>query len=98
MARLSPDRVPKYGKHKQSGQARVVLNGRHFLLGPHGSKVSRQEYDRLIGEWIANGRRVEDAAAGDLTISTLILHFWEHAQTYYRKPDGSSTHELENFR
>ena len=61
MPRLSPQRVPKYGKHKQSGQARVVLNGRHYLLGPHGSKASRDEYDRRVAEWVANGRQAPAA-------------------------------------
>jgi integrase len=97
MPRLSSDRVPKYGKHKQSGQARVVLNGRHFLLGPHGSAASRAEYDRLIAEWIAHGRRLL-AAGADVTVSTVIARFWDHAQSYYRKPDGSPTSEVDSFR
>ena len=48
--------VPKYRKHKQSGQAIVTLGGRDHLLGPHGTKTSKAEYDRLIGEWLQNGR------------------------------------------
>ena len=40
--------LPKYRKHRASGQAVVTLNGRDFYLGPHGSKVSKMEYDRLI--------------------------------------------------
>lgn len=39
--------IPKYRKHS-SGQARVTINGRDYLLGPHGSKASIREYDRLI--------------------------------------------------
>ena len=73
MPRLSPDSLPKYGKHKQSGQARVVLNGRHFLLGPYGSKASIVEYDRLLAEWVANGRQLPAPASGEMTISTLIV-------------------------
>ena len=30
--------VPKYRKHKQSGQAIVTLNGRDYLLGPWRTK------------------------------------------------------------
>ena len=96
MPRFPPDALPKYGKHKQSGQARVVLNGRPYLLGPHGSKASRREYDRLVGEWIANGRQAPGRTA-DLTISTLIVRFWEHAQAYYRDSDGHDTREADNF-
>ena len=32
--------VPKYRKHKASGQAIITLCGRDFYLGPHGSKTS----------------------------------------------------------
>ncbi len=42
--------VPAYRKHRGSGQAIVTLNGKDFYLGPHGSKVSKGEYDRLIAE------------------------------------------------
>src|SRR4051794_24530845 len=83
MPRLSSDRVPKYGKHKQSGQARVVLDGKHFLLGPYGSAASRQEYDRLVAEWVANGRQLPAAGDGDMPIAALIKRFWDYAKTYY---------------
>ena len=49
--------LPKYRKHRVSGQAIVTLSGKDFYLGPHGTKASKSEYDRLIGEWLANGRQ-----------------------------------------
>ena len=55
MPRLSQS-VPKYRKHKASGQAIVTLNGRDIYLGPWRSKISRLEYDRRISEWLAGGR------------------------------------------
>lgn len=33
-----------------------------------------------------------------MTVSELILAFWEHAQSYYRHPDGTPTREADNFR
>ena len=48
--------LPKYRKHKASGQAIVTLNGKMHYLGPHGTKASHVEYDRLIQEWLAHGR------------------------------------------
>jgi hypothetical protein len=48
---------------KGSGQAVVTLDGRDFYLGPSGSVASRAEYDRLIGEWMANGRAPPPAGA-----------------------------------
>ena len=35
--------VPKYRRHKASGQAVVTLDGKDFYLGPHNSKVSIAE-------------------------------------------------------
>ena len=55
MPRLT-DAVPKYRKHKRSGQAVVTICGIDHYLGPHGTKASKLEYDRLITEWFAAGR------------------------------------------
>ena len=62
MPRLS-DSLPKYRKHKATGQAVVTLNGRDFYLGPHGTAASKLEFDRLIGEWLAKGRSVRKSRA-----------------------------------
>ena len=55
MPRLVESR-PKYRRHRASGQAVVTLNGRGHSLGPHGTKVSMREYDRLISEYLSSGR------------------------------------------
>ena len=55
MPRLA-QKVPKYRRHKASGQAFVELNRRRHYLGPRGSRTSRDSYDRLIGEWLQTGR------------------------------------------
>jgi hypothetical protein len=60
--------VPKYRKHKQSGQAIVTLNGRDHLLGPHGTKVSKREYDRLVAEWLARDRQPLVSADSSLSL------------------------------
>ena len=55
-----PRPFPTYRKHS-SGQAITTLteNGRRKdrLLGRYGSPDSHAEYDRIIGEWLLNGRR-----------------------------------------
>ena len=56
MARRTGNSIPKYRKHRGSGQAIVTIAGRDHYLGPHGTKASRIEYDRLIMEWLASGR------------------------------------------
>jgi hypothetical protein len=47
--------LPKYRKHKASGQAVVTICGRDHYLGPHGTKASKVEYDRLIVEFLSSG-------------------------------------------
>ena len=64
MPKLRHNAVPSYRLHKQSGQAIVTLSGRYFLLGPINSAASRREYSRLIGEWIANDRRLPGGTGG----------------------------------
>lgn len=39
MPRLT-NALPKYRKHKASGQAFVELSGKRIYLGPHGTKLS----------------------------------------------------------
>ncbi len=92
MPRLS-NSLPKYRKHLGSGQAVVTLSGRDFYLGPHNTKASKLEYDRLIGEWLANGRKLSTGLSNDLTVSELLLRYWEHAKGYYRK-NGKPTQEI----
>ena len=48
--------TPKYRKHRASGQAIVELGGKVHYLGSYGTRASRLEYDRLVMEWLANGR------------------------------------------
>ncbi len=95
------NRLPSYRLHKKSGQAVVTLNGKDHYLGPHGSKSSKQQYDRLISEWIANDRRTPEPPAAEgqhhLTIDEMILAYWGFAKTYYRK-HGEPTKEQESLK
>lgn len=99
MPRLN-GKVPSYRLHRVSGQAIVTLNGRDHYLGPHGTETSKREYDRLVAEWLANGRQAPQVAcqAPALSINYLVRDFWNHAKTYYRRPDGSPTSELHTFK
>ena len=40
--------LPKYRKHRASGQAIVTIGRKDFYLGPHGTKASKREYDRIV--------------------------------------------------
>lgn len=90
-------RIPSYRLHKPTGQAVVTLDGLDRYLGNHGTPESRQRYAALIAEWSANGNRMP-APADDLTIVELCAAFWSHAETYYRRPDGSPTTMVHSVR
>jgi len=91
--------VPVYGLHKATGQARVVLDGRCIYLGKYGTEESRQEYDRVIMEWIANRRRLvgEPGGPSQLTVIELLFSYLGFAESYYVK-EGGPTSELACIR
>src|SRR5438128_1183365 len=96
-------RNPRYCKNKFTGQAVVSVGGKTIPLGPYGSVESRQAYDRVVAEWITNGRRlppprIEDSPL-DITICELIDRFWDHVISYYRnQATGKPTSEVDCFR
>jgi integrase len=98
--------VPSYRLHKQSGQAIVTLSdglgNRHdVLLGAYGSAESRAEYARVIAEWEANGRRSPPKTEGvqtDISVNELILAYLQHAEQHYRRPDGTETTEVREYK
>jgi len=51
-----PASFPTYRHHKPSGRAVVTLNGKDFYLGEWNSPASKAAYDKMIAEWISNGR------------------------------------------
>ncbi len=88
MPKLSKS-LPKYRFHRVSRQAVVTLNGKDHYLGPHGTKASKIEYDRLIAEWLANGRRTPTPAPEEsgITITELLAAYMVWAKGYYRDSD-----------
>jgi len=93
-------RTPSYRLHKPTGQAVVTLDGRDLYLGRHGSPESRAEYDRIIAEWLTNGRRLSAPSSGreaDPTVNELLLGYLRHADGYYVK-NGKPTTEPVNIR
>jgi len=96
---------PSYLLHKQSGQARVRISGRDYLLGPYGSESSRIAYGELIAKF-AGGVPIDpiaDSKRGSLprnesddpgaSVGELCLTFLKHAEGHYVK-NGKETNEL----
>ncbi len=90
--------LPKYGYHKASGQAVVRRSTKDFYLGPHGTKASKLEYDKLIGEWLANGRRLPDEASDKpITVTSLCARYLKYCLGYYVK-NGAVTDEVASVK
>jgi integrase len=93
-------RTPSYRLHKPTNRAVVTLGGRDFYLGRYGSPESRAEYDRLIVEWISNGRCLPAPIAGagpDLTVNEVCVAYLRFADGYYVK-NGKATSEPRAIR
>lgn len=75
-------RYPRRPHH--SGQARIVLFGRHTYLGLHGSPASWAEYQRLLGEWragrLAPAPAPPPAAARPRTVADLVARYLLHRE------------------
>ena len=86
-------RVLKYRFHKASGQAIVTLSGHDHYLGLHDSPASHSAYERLIAEWLGNGRQlVPPTQLGTLSVSELLAAYLEFAESYYSR-NGKPTSE-----
>lgn len=90
MPSTSASRVPSYRRHKASGQAVVTISGKDIYLGKWNTKASKAEYDRLIAEFLANGRRLQDS--NDVSVVEVLNAYRKFAHGYYRKA-GNVTSE-----
>ena len=91
-----PARIPQPCRHKASGQAVVRLNGKDFYLGPYGSEQVRSAYERLISQWLANGRQLPTDESDAISVEEILARYWTFAEQYYVKA-GRPTKELENI-
>ncbi len=86
--------APTYRLHKASGQAVATFDHRDHYLGKFDTPKSRAKYSRLLAEWYERGQSLPPAPQ-PATIAQLAARFLEHAQSYYRRRDGTVTSEPE---
>ena len=85
---------PKYRLHKTTGQAVVTLSGKAFYLGEHGTPDSKQRYDLLVSQWLANGRLLPEAKSKrQIVVAELLVSYWVFAKDFYKK-NGKPTGEI----
>jgi hypothetical protein len=80
--------LPKYCQHKASNRAFIRIGGKMYHLGQYGSPASRREYDRIIAEFVTNGRQPFQQS-DELTIDALILRFLDYAEQERNYCDGT---------
>ncbi len=80
-------RTPSLRRHKPSGLGVVTLSGKDFYLGAWPAsqsqppKAVRERYDRLVAEWLANGRQL--MPKGDLLVKDVMAAYWKWAEKRY---------------
>jgi hypothetical protein len=87
-------RVPSYLRHKDK-YARVILNGREIHLGLYGSPESKEAYQRVVGQWLNEGRKTpkprrmstsarlkEDQDGGIVRVTELAVRYHDFALGY----------------
>jgi integrase len=84
--------VPKYAKHKHSGQAVVHIGGKSFYLGKFRSKDSKAKYATILARWSAGDPIVPQVSQSE-TVGELLLEYVRWAKTYYRK-NGKTTSQV----
>lgn len=90
-------RAPPIRIHKASGQAYINADGRRIYLGKHDKPQVQQAYHRAVAELLAGGGKLP-VPPDTITVKELAARFWMHAEGYYRRPDGTHTGELDNYR
>lgn len=106
--------TPKLRHHRAKQKGVVTLSGRHVYLGhwPADQKsppaAVRAAYERELAAWLASDRSPKRGVSPDTpapvpkgtapTVNDLVAAFRLHAEVYYRRPDGTQTGEVGEFR
>jgi integrase len=91
--------VPAYKHHKPTNTARCWVNGQWVSLGRCNSPESRQAHARVCAELaVSPAPSLAPRPAPAATVDEVLLAFWRHAEQHYRRPDGSTTDTLTEYR
>lgn len=102
---MKTPKVPTYGHHKPTGQARCYVNGKTVYLGRYGSEESRIRFGEIVGKLIGGqiidpiartkvgSTTCEESADPGPSVGTLCVVFLSHAETHYVK-NGKQTSEV----
>ena len=85
--------LPQIRHHTPSNRARIRSDGQESWLGTSGSPESLREYDRIISEWLANGRKlpVPSPKVADIKRDTSSSRSVTNGETVSSVPVGKIT-------
>jgi integrase len=86
------NRPPRLCHEKASNQGVVRSDGKKVYLGRWGDPQTKANYDRVVAEWLAHGRRLPTGRPM-LVVNEMLEKYWDFAEGYYVK-NGSPTKEL----
>lgn len=96
---MKPKKLPTYGLHKPTGQARVYVDGKSVYLGKYQSEESRVRYGQIVTK-VLGGQPIDPLAShpdaapnASLTVNELTLAYLRHAEVHYVK-NGKQTSEI----
>jgi integrase len=90
--------VPTPRNHKGRAVLDVYEAGvrRTRTLGPWGSAEADAEYKRFLAEF---GAGAFDRPSGRAaSVNEIFFAFLKHAEQHYRRPDGTQTHEVDEYK
>jgi integrase len=81
-------RVPAYRLHKPTGQARVIIRGKHHYLGRYGTPESLEKYHRVVAQHVRTPTSSRKSDRGGDTrqspsIDEVIYAYWRFVEGYY---------------
>jgi len=88
-------RIPKYCRHKSSGQAIVWLGRKCYYLGAYGSAVSKKAYEARIREWLEQDRSHVDMS--DITIAQVGARYWAEQKRRHGYASGREAGSVETM-
>ncbi|MFO0419397.1 MAG: hypothetical protein ACK53T_08335, partial [Planctomycetota bacterium] len=93
-----PAKLPRliYSRSNGHDYAVVRWQGRSFSLGRADDPAHESRYRSFVGHLLAHGAPPPDyvgdaQAQPSYTVAELVAHYLEHAEVYYRLPDGAPT-------
>jgi integrase len=95
--------VPSYQLHKPTGQAFVRIpdgaGGRKYVyLGKHDTDESRAEYERVLAELRTGNPNAGGRVNPSICVAQVLAAFIRHAEQHYRRPDGTPTQEVAEYK